>query len=215
MLIHVFFYIVIFQRDLYYLGMSKSKYRKKVDWVPIEPYWAAGQLSKAEIGRKFEVSVAALNKRFKKTGLVYGSLSSSVKLKIDAKLIEEPDKEQVSVQVSGAKPEDVVDQAAEIGANVIRCHRKDIAALREEEAKLLLELGDDPTKLWIGQHQGQIVKEEVGIAVTERIAALRNLTAARERRIKLERQAFNLDAEQPDTGNSVADAIREAECERR
>lgn len=186
-----------------------SKYRKKVDWAAIEPEWAAGQLSKSEIGRQHDVSVPAMNKHFDKEGLVYGSLSGSIRRKIEAKLIENPDK--VKGQVQGAEPRAAVEKAAERGADVVRLQRKDIAVLKALEDKFLNELGDDPTKLYITQYQGEIVQAETGIAVTERITALRNLTAARAQRIALERQAYSLDEERTDTGNSVADAIRERE----
>ena len=72
-------------------------------------------------------------------------------------------------------------------------HRQSIVKLKELEDELVAELRDNPTKLWIGQHQGEIVKEEVGIAVTERASAYQRLVSAMSTRIERERQAFGLD----------------------
>jgi hypothetical protein len=171
---------------------KKNKYRPEIDWVLIEPDWAAGQLGKAEIGRKFEVSPAALNKHFKKTGLVYGSLSSSVRLKIGAKLVERPDDDQVPVQVSGAKPEDVVEEAAERGASVIRSHRKDIAnqlVIKAKSEALLLAIKTPET-----EGAGKLGFDELQ-SIKLFIDAADRLAQTTERLIKLQRVAFNLDDE--------------------
>ncbi len=190
---------------------KKSKFRKKVDWPPIEREYAAGQLSRAEISRQFSVSRPAIEKHMKAEQIAYGSVADSVRSKAHAKLISDPEGVEVAGEVAGLQPAKAVEVAARRSAEVIRSHRRDIQHLREKEELLLKELFDSPTKLWIGQYQGQVVTEVVGIAVTDRITAFSNLTNARKTRIGLERVAFNLDAENTDSGNSVADAIREAE----
>lgn len=184
---------------------KKNKYRPEIDWVLIEPDWAAGQLSKAEIGRKFEVSPAALNKHFKKTGLVYGSLSSSVRLKIGAKLVERPDDDQVPVQVSGAKPEDVVEEAAERGASIIRSHRKDIASQFLLKCKSERLLGKASSGLLCVDDEATVGDLQ---AIKLIIDAADTVARTTERLIKLQRQAFNLDAEKiGDTQDSLIDAL--------
>lgn len=99
--------------------------------------------------------------------------------------------------------------AADRGAEVVRLHRKDINILRALEASLLEELADNPTKLYITQHKGIIVKEAIGIAVTERASALQALAGVQHKRIQLERQAFNLDEKQGPVSdlNSVLDEV--------
>lgn len=182
-------------------------------WASAENEYALGQLSKADIAREFKISRKALRNHMEKEGIEYGSASSSVRVKVQAKLIDNPNREhKVPEKVPGVGlPSDAVDMAAERGADVVWSHRKDIQALRELEAQFLTELGNDPTKLHVFHHQGVPVEHETGIAVTERITALRNLTAARAQRIAIERQAYSLDEEQAGSGGSVADAIRERE----
>lgn len=183
--------------------------KKRDDWPEIEQEWAAGQLSKAEIARRFNVSRPAMQRHMDKEGVEYGSLAGSVRLKVQAKLVEDPGGKGTG-KGAGMNPGEAVENAAEEGANVIRMHRKDISQLRQIEEKFLAELGDDPTKLHVFQYQGEPVQVETGIAVTERISALRNLTSARAQRIALERQAYSLDEERrDDTGKRNLDGIPE------
>jgi hypothetical protein len=187
--------------------------KKRKNWQAMEPDWAAGQLSKAEIGRKFEVSVAAMNKHFKNDGLIYGSLSSSVRLKIDAKLVEQPGEDKVSGKVSVAEPGDVVNQAAEVGASIVRSHRKDIVKqfiIKAKSETLLLSVEtptiEDGKKLSLDELQS--VKLFVDIA--DRLAQ------TTERLIKLQRQAFSLDDPGNKPGNGeiteIARVIIDASC---
>lgn len=185
----------------------------KKQWASAEDEYALGQLSKADIARAFKISRKALRNHMEKHEIEYGSASGSVRRKVQAKLIDNPEREpKVPGKVPGAGlPSDSVDMAAERAADVVWSHRKDIQALQKLEAQFLTELGDGPTKLHVFQHQGVPVEHETGIAVTERITALRNLTSARAQRITLERQAYSLDEEQAGSGGTVADAIRERE----
>lgn len=172
---------------------KKSKFRKDVDWLPIEREYAAGQLSRAEISRRFSVSRPAIEKHMNAEQIAYGSAAESVRSKAQAKLISDPDGLEVAGEVAGLQPAEAVEVAARRSAEVVRSHRRDIQQLREKEEILLEELFDNPTKLWIGQYQGEIIEKEVYLAVTDRITAFSNLTNARKTRIGLERQAFNLD----------------------
>lgn len=186
--------------------------RGKEFWKIVEGEWVAGQLDRAEISRRYKVDRKTVRSHMKKYGLEYGSGRNLVNAKIQAKLIANSKAPSKAPSRGFAES---IENAADIGVAVIELHRNDIQQLREKEELLLEELFDNPTKLWIGQYQGEIVEKEVGIAVTDRITAFTNLTNARKTRIGLERQAFNLDAENTDSGNSVADAIREAESCRR
>jgi len=88
---------------------------------------------------------------------------------------------------------EAIEKAAQRGVEVIETQRGDIAKLREREEALLKELGNSPTKLYITQYQGQIVQKTVALTVSERAATLRDLSTVQQRRIELERQAYNLD----------------------
>lgn len=172
---------------------------KRKDWPEIEQEWAAGQLSQAEIARQFDVARSTLSEHMEKAGIDYACAAESVRIKAQAKLITNPDGSKPAGKPAALPVSEAVENAAERQAEVIRLQRKDIAALRVLEVKLLEELGDEPTKPFITQYQGGIVQAETSIAVTERIAALRQLTAARAQRIALERVAFGIDAKQPES----------------
>lgn len=177
-----------------------SKYRKKVDWESIEPEWAAGQLSKSEIGRRHDVSVPAMIKHFEKDGLVYGSLRSSIRLKIDAKLVENPD--EVKAQVKGFKPADVIDDAAEIGANVIRLQRKDIAQQFERKARAEKLLD----KIKIPEGDEELSLEDVQ-SVKIYAETLGSLVRTMGILIDKQRQAYSLDEEQAGSSDDKLSAL--------
>jgi hypothetical protein len=176
---------------------------KRKDWPEIEQEWAAGQLSQSEIARRYGIARPSLVEHMTKEGIEYASAAESVWLKAQAKLIDDPEGSKPAPKPAGVQVSEAVENAAERQAQVIRLERKDIAALQALEEKLLAELGDEPTKLYITQYQGQIVQAETGIAVTERIAALRQLTAARAQRIALERVAWGIDTKQPDPAAEI------------
>ncbi len=176
---------------------------RRKDWPQIEQEWAAGQLSQCEISRRFGIARPSLVEHMAKEGIEYASAAESVWIKAQAKLIDDPEGSKPAPKPAGAQVSEAVENAAERQAQVIRLERKDIATLRVLEERLLEELGDEPTKPFITQYQGRIVQAETGIAVTERIAALRQLTAARAQRIALERVAFGIDAKQPDAAAEI------------
>ena len=166
----------------------------------------AGQLSQNEIAKQFGIARKSIVEHMAKEGIEYASSADSVRLKAQAKLIDDPE--------GGSKPagkpatlrvSEAVENAAERQAQIVRLERKDIAALQVLEERLLAELGNEPTKLYITQYQGQIVQAETGIAVTERIAALRQLAAARAQRITLERVAWGIDTKQPDAATEIGE----------
>ena len=182
---------------------------RRKDWPDIEQEWAAGQLSKAEIARRYGLARSALSEHMDKEGVEYASSADSVRLKAQAKLIADPEGSKPAGKPAPLPVSEAVENAAERQAQIVRLERKDIAALQVLEERLLAELGGDPTKLYITQYQGQIVQAETGIAVTERIAALRQLTAARAQRITLERVAWGIDKlEQSSGGGTASEAIK-------
>jgi hypothetical protein len=70
------------------------------------------------------------------------------------------------------------------------------------EQTLLAELSDadhQPTKIHVCQFQGKVIKTVIPISVTERAAALNSLTNVQNKRISLERIAWNLDEEDRNT----------------
>lgn len=159
-----------------------------IDWEAIEREYRAGQLSIREIGRVYSVSDAAIRKKAAKEKWVQ-DLSQRVKEKVRIELVRTevrtPEKDQTD--------REIVAEAARRGVELVLSHRKDLARLRELETKLLDDLENKPTKLYIAQYQGEIVEKTLELTVTEKSTALSNLASVRKIRIQLERQAFDLD----------------------
>jgi len=168
--------------------------KAKPDWEKIEAEFRAGSLSVAEIARQAGITHQAIFKRAKAKEWKR-DLSERVKERTRQKLVAEVAVAPSEVAECNTEltDEQIVEAASDQRIGVIKLQRLDIKALREEEQRLLAELGDSPTKLWVGQYQGQVIEHKVGIAVTERASALQALAAVQHKRIQLERQAFNID----------------------
>lgn len=160
--------------------------RKTVDWEPIDKEVRANLLSIRELGRKYNITEAAIRMRMKRNGMVR-DLLPEVQRRIKEKLVRS------DVRKDNANDAEIVEESADKGVGLIMLHRQDIQNLRNEEQKILSELSDNPTKLHICQYQGKVIETVVGIAVTERAAALQALAQVQHKRIALERQAFSLD----------------------
>ncbi len=110
--------------------------------------------------------------------------------------------EVCTTRADQATEKEIIEKAVGIGVAIEQLQRKDIGRLRNLEAELLEELADQPFKLYITQYKGRIIQKKIGIAVTEKACVLSHLSQIMQRRIKLEREAYNLDAttenEKPD-----------------
>jgi len=171
---------------------------RQIDWVEIEKEYRAGQLSNVEIGKQFGVSEGAIRKKAKKNGWEK-DLSNAVRSRVREKLV------RATVRTTSAElqtDQEIINSASERGVAVITLHRTDINRVREMEQTLLAELSDadnQPTKIHVCQFQGKVIKTVIPISVTERAAALNSLANVQNKRISLERIAWNLDEEDRNT----------------
>lgn len=67
-------------------------------------------MSRADISRKFGASTTTIRNHMDSEGVEYGALSESIRLKVQKKLVEEPEKVQPKVQ--GPEPRSTVKIAA-------------------------------------------------------------------------------------------------------
>lgn len=186
-----------------------------VDWESIEKEYRAGQLSLRAIASAHGVSDTAIRKRAKRDGWKR-DLTRDVRQRVKAESVRS------SVRTANAEDdEEVVQAAAARGVGIIQTHRTSIRRgrtvvslmLGELEAEcsqksLLEELADqhiDEAELK-GQAANAIRK---AISLPSRAATVRDLSQAMQRLIGLERQAYNLDEEEDETG-SLADALQKA-----
>jgi AraC-like DNA-binding protein len=177
------------------------KKKDKQDWEAIEKDVRAGVLSLREISRRFKCPESTLRKKIKDEGWER-SLVDRVRLRAQEKLLRK------NMRKPNATDEEIVEEKSEEVAEVLFSHRRDISKMKRVEQELLLELKNEPTKLWIGQYQGKIIEKVVAIAVTERAAALNNLANVQHKRIALERQAYGMtDNTNPDEDESLKEII--------
>lgn len=113
---------------------SKPK-RPAVDWDAIEPEWLAGVKSKAQLSKEYKVSRAAMDKHFAAKG-VERDATAAIKARADSLVTHDA----VTPKVTGetkVTERAVVEANAEMLANVIRGHRKDLGRLRGVVSVLL------------------------------------------------------------------------------
>lgn len=175
--------------------------RQTYDWEAIEREYRAGQLSISEIAARFGCARETVSRKVTKEGWTR-DLAGAVRKAVAEKVTK------ITSQVTdpNVTEKEIIEGASDRGVDVLMLHRKDIQALRGLEAKLIEELKGNPTKLWIGQYQGQVVTKEVGLTAAERAQAANNLANVQHKRIALERQAFNLNdsgLEDPDAPDSI------------
>ena len=146
-------------------------------WEEIERHYRMG-IKAPDLSKMFGPSPAAIYKNAKRDGWVVDA-SEEVRVRTSNRLISKkkiPSKEDI-------------ENVAEENVSIILAHRTDIKKLREIEQKLLVELGEKPTKLYITQHKGVIVSKKCTLTVSEKAAALNQLASTMTKRITLERQA--------------------------
>ncbi|MFP5513410.1 MAG: hypothetical protein ACLGJC_10050 [Alphaproteobacteria bacterium] len=175
--------------------------RKQIDWEAIEREYRAGQLSVSEIGRQQGVSHTAINKKAKAQGWTR-NLTEKVRQEVSARL--------VSDGVSADNVRQTVELAAARGVEVVRSHRQDISSARslvrllmgqlveaatsrdQIEDAIHAETSDDDN----AQRRNQMLR---AVSLSSHAGVAKDLSAALKNLIPLERQAFNLDAdEEPD-----------------
>jgi hypothetical protein len=100
----------------------------------------------------------------------------------------------------GVVPSDaaIIDEAAAIGVELVRSHRRDIAGLRGAVGELLDELGAAGKMCEVaGVEEGVAVAMPL-LKITDRSRVIAELARAMALLVPLERQAFGLDEDRPD-----------------
>jgi hypothetical protein len=196
---------------------------RKIDWERIEPDWRIGIKSVLQIAADYEaatgqkVSHTAINKHFKQLK-VPRDLSAKVQAKAKAMVSAAMVSGKVSTEttVSDAK---LINEGAEVVANVLLSQRTDIQRNRKLAMSLLGELEQTTTNLDLFEQLGELLHapDEKGqdkrneiyskvISMASRIDGVKKLAETLKVLIGLERQAFGLkdDAD----GDKPTDGIR-------
>jgi hypothetical protein len=175
-----------------------------IDWDAIKAAYRTGQLSNVELGKQFGVSEGAIRKKAKADGWTK-DLASSVKRATTERLVRETVRE-VREDNAGLVPrtdDEIVAEAAEVGAAVVKAHRRDINASRLIVQHLFEQLHDTAvTRERImdliaeatadDKSQQRRIGMMKAIGLPMNAATARDLTTALAKLVVLERQAFNI-----------------------
>jgi hypothetical protein len=176
--------------------MAATRKFDGLDWEIIREEFIAGQLSIKEIARRHGCSDTAIHKKARELQW-QRNLSARVREQVREKLVRVVCGDNANAN-QPATDDQIVEAAADRGAEVVRLNRVDINNLRALEQRLLAELGDasdPPMKVHVSAHQGQVTLTPLLVTTTEKCAAFLALASATHKRIQLERQAYNLDDE--------------------
>ncbi len=211
---------------------SKRQYKPPLtqgQWIEIRKLYHAGQLSVSEIGRQFSVSETAIRRMAKKYGW-QRDLAPRVNQEVRLRLVVEDEKKAdgssgssestdsnqevrteralephpLAVPLTPEQEQQAVQQAAAVGVEAVRRHRKDLRTGFALVDKLMNELNDstDHTESIREMIESEDnLKRRIAmlraVSLPQRAGVMRDLAMAISRLMPLERQAFNLD-ENPD-----------------
>lgn len=195
--------------------------RTPPDWELAESLYRAGHLSLAEIGSRVGVSKQAIDKRAKKLGWER-DLTQQVRQAIKAKLTQQAVDDSVDGFHGKGRPSpvEIVEAAAEQGAQVVQHHRRDIKAGRELCALLMGQLYEATTER--EAIELAIMEETAGdpfphrrrqmlnaVNLASRAGVIRDLATAMKSLQALERTAFGLKEE---AGDEIPDYEKRLEA---
>ena len=174
---------------------------KQTDWEAIEAEYRSGVASVREIGRKHDISDAAIRKRAKASSWTR-DLTEQVQERVRSKLV------RAEVRNAHARTdEEIAEAAAETAVQVVQIHRRDVRHGRTICAALFAELQDTSDNREIiaecidsetqddlsPTRRNQMMK---AISLPTRARAMLDLSAAMKNLVAVERQAFSLDDKQ-------------------
>lgn len=181
--------------------------RKQLDWERIEEEHRAGRLSVCEIARRNGCSEGAIRKKAKKFGWKR-DLVARVNKEVRNRVVRKDGLSSSGKEIRTDR--EIIDAAAEIGADIVLTHRKKILKGRETVIVLLDHLATSlefqpeieetiESSDHLSVTQQARLFDAVSLPVQSRVAV--NLATAMKTFVTLERQAHNLDA----TGDNDAD----------
>jgi hypothetical protein len=195
--------------------------RTPPDWEAIEREYRVGQTSVAQLSRQYKVSRAAIDKHMAKRGIkrdlsdqVRAATNATVQRGIASQSAQDAD--AVAGATSRVTDADLVAAAAARGADVVLGHIRELTDLEQELAQLKrlirgwLGIDGAPRDIDVGTPEvpRPISLDSISFGKGDGLA---NILRARmdvlERKIRLQRQALNLDNEDKDKGKRAPDLI--------
>lgn len=191
---------------------EKKTKRKLIDWDSVEPLFKLGTLSNYQICSQYaedhrhsdvwkqNITEGSIRNRAKTQGW-QKNIADKVQIQIKEKVLRKSLRNDDLRNKKKLTDKEIIEEAAEVGSNVILRHRTEIKALLDLEESFLIELGGTPTRGQFASFKGGISSIDVDLTVSEKAKTLKDMAAVRAQRIALERQAFNIkDDTEPDDG---------------
>lgn len=175
---------------------------QRFDWAAIERDYRTGQYSNRELSRQHGPSEGAIRARAAKDGW-QRDLSEQIRQRVKAKTGRAVAREVVDAVTD----EEIVEQAAEVGAGIVRSHQgllRKARALAESLMDLLgrqLEKGVITVQLKSGE------TADIDVPLDYAGKTLGNATMALERVVKMERQSYGLDDENSQSSARALDEL--------
>lgn len=182
--------------------------RKTVDWEAIEPHWRAGIKTKLQISEEFGVSRAALDKHFAKEG-IERDLTARIQAKAES-LVTRAQVTRTVTPESRATEREIVESNAQMQADIIVSHRKDIQRGRTLVMSLLEELEHETVNRDLYERLGEFMempdaggKDQLAdiyrkvMSLPGRTDTMKKLAESLKTLVGLERQAFKIADDTP------------------
>lgn len=182
--------------------------RAKCDWSALQADWLVGNVSQAGLAKKYGITDTAIRHRIKAEGWKRDE-GDLYRHKVEIK-VQEKAAASVLAELRGAKARkaaeaEVSDLAAEVGAQIVECHRQDAKRARGLVNMLFDHLGmaakdrDVLTEMAEQANEdGQISDEQLrklmkALSLSSHSTTVRDLTVALKNLVYIERGAFGLD----------------------
>lgn len=181
-----------------------AKDRQRYDWAAVERDYRTGAYSNRELSRTHGPSEAAIRKR-----AADGGWSRDLSEQIRQRVREKTNRAAAAEVVQSITDAEIVENAAEVGAAVVKSHQRLISRAKGLTEKLLdlLEVQLDAGKIKVKVGANVV---DIDLPLDYVGKTLGNATTAMDRAIRLERQAYGLDEEgSKDPGKSLDELLAE------
>ena len=174
-----------------------------VDWSAMEPEWRAGIVTKKHLSEKYGVSRAAIDKHWDKLG-IDRDLTARIRQKAEALVTQQAVTQEVA-QSNRVTEERIVEANAQMQADVILAHRRDLQRYKKLCLDMLAELESETKDPELFEELGILLRSEdkngqdklndayhKAISLPGRIDGVKKLAEVLKTMVALERQAFGI-----------------------
>lgn len=198
---------------------APARTNRAIDWDLIEADWRAGIKTKQQIGAEYNVSRAAMDKRFAKLGITR-DLGAKIRAKADAQVAQAAVTQPVTLGTTVTEAE-IIGANATLQSDIIIAHRKDIQRSRRLTMSLLAELEHQVDHVDLYEQLGDLLAQpdERGqdkrlelftkaMSLSSRTGTMKGLADSLKTLIALERQAFGVDERESDGDGGIESVIK-------